>query len=106
MPNNDLTIAKNVLKSKKSVVKLKREKLNLTWILIFNINNNFNNNANIHGNITNFNNVTQFGYNLIQGNTNGPGLNDAAQSYSWDIGLGTNYGFGTYMAQFAVPRNV
>ena len=39
------------------------------------------------------------------GTTNGPNVNSAAQYYSWDIGLGANYGFGTYRAQFALPRN-
>jgi hypothetical protein len=40
------------------------------------------------------------------GNTNGPGVNGAGQYYSWDIGLGAEYGFGTYRAQFAIGRNV
>ena len=66
----------------------------------------FNNNGNNHDIITDFNNVSQFGYNFIQGNTNGPGVNAAGQYYSWSVGLGANYGFGTYSAQFALPRNV
>jgi hypothetical protein len=66
----------------------------------------FNNNGNGHATNTNFNSVTQFGYNYIMGTTNGPGVNGAGQYYSWDIGLGNEYGFGTYRAQFALPRNV
>ena len=66
----------------------------------------FNNNGNNHETLTNFNSVSQFGYNFIQGNTNGPGVNAADQYYSWSIGLGAQYGFGTYSAQFALPRNV
>ena len=56
--------------------------------------------------MTDFNSSSQFGYNFIQGSTNGPGVNGAGQYYSWDIGLGANYAFGTYRAQFALPRNV
>jgi hypothetical protein len=66
----------------------------------------FNNNGNNHGNYSDFNSPTQFGYNYIVGTANGPGVNGAGQYYSWDIGLGANYAFGTYRAQFALPRNV
>ncbi len=40
------------------------------------------------------------------GSTNGPGVNGAGQYYSWSIGLGANYAYGSYQAQFALPRNV
>jgi hypothetical protein len=66
----------------------------------------FNNNGNNYGNRSDFNSPTQFGYNYITGSTNGPGVNGATEYYSWDIGLGAQYPFGTYRAQFALPRNV
>jgi hypothetical protein len=50
-----------------------------------------------------------FGYRFVQGNTNGPGVNSAAQYYSWYIGLGSDYGAtgsGSYGCMFALPRNV
>ena len=70
----------------------------------------FNNNGNNHATYTNFNSPTQFGYNYIMGNTNGPNVNSAGQYYSWNCGLGAEYYFGSpigeYWAQFALPRNV
>ena len=70
----------------------------------------FNNNGNNNGNFTDFNSPTEYGYNYITGNANSPGVNGAGQYYSWTIGLGANYGYGSasgwYGAQFALPRNV
>ena len=65
----------------------------------------FNNNGINHTTITNFNNVGQFGYTFIASNTNSPLVNNAAQYYSWSIGLGAEYSYGSYEAQFALPRN-
>jgi hypothetical protein len=64
----------------------------------------FKNNGNTHGTLTDFNNISQFGYNFILGTANGPGVNGAGNYYSWDIGLGSEYGFN-YSAQFALPRD-
>ena len=50
--------------------------------------------------------TTNFGYRYVQGATNGPGTNSATQYYSWNIGLGNDYAYNTYAAQFALPRNV
>ena len=70
----------------------------------------FNNNGNNHGTYTDFNTPAQFGYNYIVGTNNSPSVNNATQYYSWTIGLGAEYGFGSgngsYGAQFALPRNV
>lgn len=68
----------------------------------------FNNTGGNHGDITDFNNVTHFGYKFIQGNTNGPGtLSTFNQYYQWFIGIGANYGASgasSYGCQFALPR--
>ena len=66
----------------------------------------FNNNGNDHTTLNNFNSVSQFGYNYILGTANGPNVNSASQYYSWSIGLGSQYAFGTYGAQFAIARNI
>jgi hypothetical protein len=69
----------------------------------------FNNNGNNHSTYNDFNSPSQFGYNYIQGSTNGPSVNGAGQYYSWTMGLGAEYGFSSgniYAAQFALPRNV
>ena len=66
----------------------------------------FNNNGRNHETYTDFNSPTEFGYNYIQGSTNGPGVNGAGQYYCWSVGLGANYAYGSYQAQFALPRNV
>jgi hypothetical protein len=50
--------------------------------------------------------TTNFGYRYVQGATNGPGTNSATQYYSWNIGLGNDYAYNSYAAQFALPRNV
>ena len=47
-----------------------------------------------------------FGYRFVQGFANGPGTNGAGQYYSWNIGLGSDYAYNTYAAQFALPRDV
>jgi hypothetical protein len=47
-----------------------------------------------------------FGYRYVQGSTNGPGTNGASQYYAWNIGLGSDYAYNTYAAQFALPRDV
>jgi hypothetical protein len=47
-----------------------------------------------------------FGYRYVQGNTNSPNTNSATQYYAWNIGLGSDYAFNSYAAQFALPRNV
>ena len=66
----------------------------------------FNNNGRNHETYTDFNSPTEFGYNYIMGTGNSPGVNGAGQYYSWSIGLGANYAYGSYQAQFALPRNV
>jgi hypothetical protein len=65
----------------------------------------FNNNGINHTTINNFNNVGQFGYTFIASNTNSPLVNNATQYYSWSFGLGAEYAYGSYEAQFALPRN-
>jgi hypothetical protein len=66
----------------------------------------YNNSGRNHTSYTDFNVPTELGYNFIQGNTNGPSVNSATQYYSWSIGLGADYAYSAYGAQFAVPRNV
>ena len=61
----------------------------------------YNNNGRNHEAYTDFNSPTEFGYNYIQGSTNGPAVNGAGQYYCWSIGLGANYAYGSYQAQFA-----
>jgi hypothetical protein len=74
--------------------------------------NLYNNMGNTHTTRTAFDATTPsygFGYRFVQGNTNGPGVNSAAQYYSWYIGLGSDYaatGSGSYGCMFALPRNV
>ena len=67
----------------------------------------FNNNGVSHeSSITNFNNVSKFGYQYVLGNTNGPGTPSTFnQYYQWFIGLGINYGVNSHGCQFALPRN-
>ena len=70
-------------------------------------NNLFNSGGFGHETLTNFNNITDFGYRFINTPaTNGPGTpsTPANQYYSWFIGLGTTYNYNTYGAQFALPR--
>jgi hypothetical protein len=66
----------------------------------------YNNSGRNHTSYTDFNVPTELGYNFILGNTNGPSVNSATQYYSWSIGLGADYPYSAYGAQFAVPRNV
>jgi len=69
----------------------------------------FNNTGAVHGTRNDFANITDFGYQYVQGATNGPGLNSATQYYAWSIGLGSEYpysGANSYAAQFAIGRNV
>jgi hypothetical protein len=72
----------------------------------------FNNMGSNHSAITAFdvtNPSYNFGWRFVQGSTNGPGLNGAAQYYSTYVGLGNDYlatGAGSYGMQIAYPRNV
>jgi len=73
--------------------------------------NLYNNMGQAHGTSTSFEAAgsalaRDFGYRYVQGSTNGPGTNSAGQYYSWNIGLGSEYAYNTYAAQFAIPRNV
>jgi len=72
-------------------------------------NDLFNSSGFDHGTITDFNNITDFGYRFINAPaTNGPGTpsNPASQYYTWLIGLGANYPYTQFSAQFALPRNI
>jgi len=72
-------------------------------------NNLFNSSGFEHGTITDFNNITDFGYRYINASaTNGPGTpsNPALQYYTWFIGLGANYPYTQFGAQFCLPRNI
>ena len=64
----------------------------------------FNNMGNIHTTRTDFNASTNFGFNYIQGTTNGPGIPSAAQYYNLSIGLGNDYAYSQYAMEFAIPR--
>ena len=72
----------------------------------------FNSSGFNHETITDFNNITAFGYRLTNGlgtaPTNGPATGDT-QYYSWYIGLGAEYpaisGTSSYGMQFAIGRN-
>lgn len=71
----------------------------------------FNNMGDVHTTRTSFDaqgaaSTVDFGWRFVQGNTNGPGTNGAAQYYSALIGLGDNYAFNNYAMQIAYPRNV
>jgi hypothetical protein len=72
-------------------------------------NNLFNSSGFNHSTITNFNNITDYGYRFINSPaTNGPGTtsNPVNQFYTWLIGIGSDYGFNEFGAQFALPRSV
>jgi hypothetical protein len=62
----------------------------------------FNNMGNAHGTLTDFNSVGNFGVRYIQGSTNGP---QSGQFYGFTLGLGNDYGYGTYGSQFYWMRN-
>ena len=64
----------------------------------------FNNMGNIHTTRTDFNASTDFGFNYIQGSTNGPGIPSATQYYNLSIGLGNDYAYSQYAMEFAIPR--
>jgi hypothetical protein len=72
----------------------------------------FNNSGDPHSTRTSFDSTTasiNFGWRYVQGNTNGPAVNSAAQYYSLYVGLGDQYpatGVGSYGMQIAFPRNV
>jgi hypothetical protein len=52
-----------------------------------------------------FNNVGNFGCKFVNGATNGPGTYSLHnQWYTMSLGLGTNYSFGQYVCQIAIPR--
>jgi hypothetical protein len=71
-----------------------------------NINNWLFNSGFGHETLTNFNNITDYGYRFINTpGTNGPGTPTVHnQYYSWFIGLGTEYAYNSYGAQVALPR--
>jgi hypothetical protein len=72
-------------------------------------NNLFNSSGFNHSTITNFNNITDYGYRFINSPaTNGPGTasNPTLQYYTWLIGIGSDYAFNAFSAQFALPRNI
>jgi len=64
----------------------------------------FNNTGLVHSSTNDFNAITNFGYRFVQGNVNAPNTL-YAQWYQWTIGLGINYPFSDFGAQFALPRN-
>ncbi len=64
----------------------------------------FNNMGNNHSTRTDFNASTNFGFNYIQGTTNGPGIPSATQYYNLSIGLGNDYAYSQYAMEFAIPR--
>jgi hypothetical protein len=71
-------------------------------------NNLFNSSGYDHGTLTDFNSITDFGYRFINAPaSNGPGTtsNPVNQYYTWMIGLGTNYNYDYFGAQFCLPRN-
>ena len=72
-------------------------------------NNLFNSSGFNHLTITDFNNITDYGYRFINSPaTNGPGTasNPTLQYYTWLIGIGSDYAFNAFSAQFALPRNI
>ena len=64
----------------------------------------FNNMGNNHSTRTDFNASTNFGFNYVQGSTNGPGIPSATQYYNLSIGLGNDYAYSAYAMEFAIPR--
>jgi len=64
----------------------------------------FNNMGNNHSTRTDFNSSTNFGFNYIQGATNGPGIPSVTQYYNLSIGLGNDYAYSQYAMEFAIPR--
>jgi glutaredoxin len=64
----------------------------------------FNNMGNNHGTRTDFNSITNFGFNYVQGSTNSPGIPSATQYYNVSLGLGNDYAYSQYAMEFAIPR--
>ena len=64
----------------------------------------FNNMGNNYTTRTDFNASTNFGFNYVQGSTNGPGIPSATQYYNLSIGLGNDYAYSQYAMEFAIPR--
>ena len=62
----------------------------------------FNNMGLGHGTYQDFNSVGNFGVRYMQGSTNGP---ESGQHYGFTLGLGNDYGYGTYGTQFYWLRN-
>ena len=60
--------------------------------------------GNNHTTRTDFNSSTNFGFNYIQGATNGPGIPSVTQYYNLSIGLGNDYAYSQYAMEFAIPR--
>ncbi len=53
-----------------------------------------------------FNNIDNFGCKFVNGATNGPGTYSTNnQWYTMSMGLGSNYNFGQFVCQIAIPRN-
>ena len=74
--------------------------------------NLYNNMGQVHSTSTSFDATgaaltRDFGYRFVQGNTNAPNVGNTGngQYYAWNIGLGSDYPFNQYAAQFAIPRN-
>ena len=64
----------------------------------------FNNMGNTHGTYTDFNSVGNFGVRYVNAPvTNGPGTG-SSQFYGMTLGLGSEYAYGTYGMQLAIPR--
>ena len=63
----------------------------------------FNNMGQPHSTQTDFNSVTDYGVRYLQGSTNGPGTG-STQFYGFSLGLGSDYTFGSYAMQLAIPR--
>ena len=64
----------------------------------------FNNMNQPHGTNTDFNTVSNFGFRYFYGSTNGPAIPSATQYYGMTVGLGSEYGVGSYASQFYWPR--
>lgn len=62
-----------------------------------------------HSTVTDFNNITQWGWTFVQGSANGPNLPGGnGQYYVQTLSLGSEYpldGAGSYAMQIAYPRN-
>jgi hypothetical protein len=63
----------------------------------------FNNMGQPHSTQSDFNAITDFGARFVQGTTNGPGTG-SGQFYGLSLGLGSDYAYGSYAMQLALPR--